>query len=288
MLDLDVNRAANASPAPRDAATVILLRDEGGRLEIFCVKRHGKIGFAGGAIVFPGGKVDPSDYDPRWEPLIATQPARLADLAADASVARATVVAACRELLEEAGYLPLAGLDEAELPAELRHDSGRLVEWLQSERMQIDGASLVPLSRWLTPEAETRRFDTRFFLHRANPRARPTHEGHENTESFWASAKDTLTQFDEGKIQLLPPTHRTLTWLSTFSSVASALLAAERHTLDIICPRLIQQVDTEGTTLALAMPGDPHHEIGTALSEGPSRFVLRGERWLPERYRPSR
>ncbi len=285
MLDLDANRPPQG---PRDAATVVLLRDEDGRLEVFCVKRHGKIAFAGGAIVFPGGKVDPSDHDPAWEQLVATQPGRLTDLAADAKTARATVVAACRELLEEAGYLPLVAKDAAELPSELRHDSSKLIGWLNSERQQIDGASLVPLSRWLTPEVETRRFDTRFFLHHASRSARPTHEGHENTESFWASANDTLAQFDEGKIQLLPPTHRTLTWLSAFSNVASALRAAESHTLEIICPRFVQHVDDQGTTLALAMPGDPEHELATALSTGPSRFVLRGERWVPESYRPSR
>ena len=280
MLDLNATRA----PAiPRDAATVVLLRDGHGKFEVFSVKRHGKIGFAGGAIVFPGGKVDPADQDPAWEHLFATQTKRASELAETPQVARATVVAACRELLEEAGYLPLTGdALSAERFAELRIDSSKLIAWLKSEQRRLDGASLVPLSRWLTPEAEARRFDTRFFLHRASESAKPTHEGYENTASFWATPQDTLAQFDRSEIQLLPPTHRTLAWLSSYSDVTSALEAANAHTLAIICPRLIQQVDDMGTTLALALPGDPEHDIRYALSEGPSRFVLRGERWLPE------
>jgi 8-oxo-dGTP pyrophosphatase MutT (NUDIX family) len=285
MLDLDADRPA---PPHRDAATVILLRDSGTSLEVFCVKRHGNIRFAGGAVVFPGGKVDAGDHDPCWQELVATQPERLGGLAADRSVAHATVVAACRELLEEAGYLPLAGGADPELPVGLRHDSSQLIAWLKSENLKIDGASLVPLSRWLTPEAEARRFDTRFFLHRASARAKPTHEGRENVESFWASPQDTLAQFEDGRIQLLPPTHRTLSWLTAFPNVTAALQAAERHTLETICPRLVQLVDSQGTTLALAMPGDPEHGLAETLSAGPSRFVLRGERWVPEDYRPSR
>ncbi len=280
MLDLDATRAPNS---PRDAATVIMLRDANGAIEAFCVKRHGKISFAGGAIVFPGGKVDPSDHDPAWAALLASDVRRTDELADNATVARATVVAACRELLEEAGYLPLVGDSPSNEHFEaLRRDSGKLIEWLTTEHRRLDGASLVPLSRWLTPEAEARRFDTRFFLHRASATAKPVHEGHENTESFWASPREALAQFDRSEIQLLPPTHRTLTWLAPHANVASALEAATAHTLAIICPRLIQHVDSQGTTLALAMPGDPEHAVSALLSEGPSRFVLRGERWIPE------
>ena len=283
MLDLDATRKPNA---PRDAATVIMLRDGRGELEAFCVKRHGKIGFAGGAIVFPGGKVDPSDHDPAWQGLFATEPTRSDELAADPLLARATVVAACRELLEEAGYLPLTGdAPSSEHYETLRRDSSKLIEWLTNDKRRLDGASLVPLSRWLTPDAEARRFDTRFFLHRASGTAKPIHEGYENTESFWVTPKEALMQFDRGEIQLLPPTHRTLSWLASHETVTSALEGAAKHTLDIICPRLVQHIDDQGTTLALAMPGDPEHTIVHSLSEGPSRFVLRGERWIPENLR---
>ena len=46
------------------AATILLVRDCPGGIEVFMVKRHHQIDFASGALVFPGGKVDPHDRDP--------------------------------------------------------------------------------------------------------------------------------------------------------------------------------------------------------------------------------
>lgn len=49
---------------PPLAATVLLLRDVAGALEVFMVVRHHQIDSAAGAMVFPGGKVDESDRPP--------------------------------------------------------------------------------------------------------------------------------------------------------------------------------------------------------------------------------
>ena len=49
-------------PVPvRPAATVLMLRDGPKGMEVFMVKRHHKIDFATGALVFPGGSADPGD-----------------------------------------------------------------------------------------------------------------------------------------------------------------------------------------------------------------------------------
>ena len=45
------------------AATVMMLRDTDDGPEVFMVVRHHEIDFASGALVFPGGKVDPADFD---------------------------------------------------------------------------------------------------------------------------------------------------------------------------------------------------------------------------------
>ena len=66
VLDLDAKRPA---AKPVDAATIVLVRDGASRdrgLEVFCVERNKKSRFVGGAVVFPGGKVDASDRDPVW------------------------------------------------------------------------------------------------------------------------------------------------------------------------------------------------------------------------------
>ena len=45
------------------ASTVLIIRDGVSGLEVFMVVRHHEIDFAAGALVFPGGKVDQSDYE---------------------------------------------------------------------------------------------------------------------------------------------------------------------------------------------------------------------------------
>ena len=47
---------------PLPSATVIIGREIPGNFEIFMIVRHQKSAFAGGALVFPGGKVNESDY----------------------------------------------------------------------------------------------------------------------------------------------------------------------------------------------------------------------------------
>ncbi|MEO5838468.1 MAG: NUDIX hydrolase [Acidimicrobiales bacterium] len=44
------------------AATVVILRDHAGELEVLMLRRGAEAAFAGGLWVFPGGKVDPDDH----------------------------------------------------------------------------------------------------------------------------------------------------------------------------------------------------------------------------------
>ena len=45
------------------AATVVLLRDGDHGLEVLLVQRNAQLSFHGGAWVFPGGRLDPEDYE---------------------------------------------------------------------------------------------------------------------------------------------------------------------------------------------------------------------------------
>ena len=67
------------------AATIVMLRQRKA-LEIFMVVRHHQIDFASGALVFPGGKADPQDFDDALIPYL--------DGAADDPDMRAMQVAA--------------------------------------------------------------------------------------------------------------------------------------------------------------------------------------------------
>jgi 8-oxo-dGTP pyrophosphatase MutT (NUDIX family) len=49
-------------PPAIPAATVVLLRDGADGVETLMLRRDSKLAFAGGAWVFPGGRIDPDDY----------------------------------------------------------------------------------------------------------------------------------------------------------------------------------------------------------------------------------
>lgn len=78
-------------PPAIPAATVVLLRDAPGGVESLMLRRNSKLAFAGGAWVFPGGRIDPEDY-PGGSPSLD-----------DADLAVAARTAAVREAMEEAG-----------------------------------------------------------------------------------------------------------------------------------------------------------------------------------------
>ncbi len=278
MLDLDPNRKGTE---PRPAATVLWVREQAGEVEVFCVERNKKARFLGGAIVFPGGKVDPADAAPGWP---ATEPRAPRDASfADEATHRALLVAVCRESLEEAALLPLAaGTTTHEellaLRAAMAAGSGSLREWLTTGGRTLDLASLRPFARWITPTVEARRYDTRFFVALA-PAGQPgAHDNEETMASFWTTPAAVLERFAKNEVQLAPPTHRTLEQLAPAKTAADVFAIADANVLQPVCPELVQ---AEGT-LALVLPGDPQHSIREARLPGKSRYVLRGEHWRAE------
>ncbi|MEO8878738.1 MAG: hypothetical protein ABI461_24320 [Polyangiaceae bacterium] len=285
MLDLEAGREA---VPPKDAATLVAVRDAADGIEIFCVERSKASKFLGGAIVFPGGKVDAADLDSRWLTSVSHISARTAKFASDPDSARALAIAASREALEEAALLPVSGGtishdDLLTLRKRAETEPSAVLEELERRGLVLDLSALEPLSRWLTPAAEARRYDTRFFLVRA-PEGQPgAHDAHETMSSFWASPKTLLARFDAGEVQLAPPTHRTIEILVGAKSVDEAFAIAKQANLDTICPQLVTQKGADGTeTMALVLPGDPEHEIREARIPGKSRFVLRDGKFVPE------
>jgi hypothetical protein len=58
----DTSHPAPPTPAqPRDAATVVLLRDSAKGVEVYLIKRSRMMDFMAGAHVFPGGRLDKND-----------------------------------------------------------------------------------------------------------------------------------------------------------------------------------------------------------------------------------
>jgi 8-oxo-dGTP pyrophosphatase MutT (NUDIX family) len=280
MLDLDPSREG---VTPKDAATLVVLRDAaGGGVEVFCVERQ-KVGFMGGMVVFPGGKLDPGDLDAAWEALASAPRALATPWAADEATSLGLAVAACREALEEAAILPVVGepLAHEELlawRARAARKEATLRDLLAAAGRKLDLGALVPFARWITPVAESRRYDTRFFLFAASAALTGAHDDHETTASFWAAPGEVVRRFVGGELQLAPPTHRTLEILAGAGSTREALELARGACLDPVCPRLVAQEHT----VALVLPGDPEHDVKTPRSPGKSRYVMRGGRFLPE------
>ncbi|WP_394842402.1 hypothetical protein LZC95_35705 [Pendulispora brunnea] len=265
-----------AEVVPVDASTLILLRDADNAVSCFFVQRNKNTKFMGGMVVFPGGKVDEADRDPAWTSL-CTAPGR--------PEWQSLGVAACREALEEGAILPVAGgsLDHATLlDWRRRLNAESLRELVRAHGLRLDLAALRPISRWLTPKTQSKRFDTLFFVARMPPGQEGTHDEHETVASFWATPAEVLARFDAGTIELAPPTHRTLEILATKKSIDDVFALANEATLETICPELVRHIDPEGDTMALVLPGDPEHSVREARIAGLSRFVMRRGAWRPE------
>ena len=141
---------------PRDAATLIVLRKDGKKPRLLMGRRHKGHSFMPGLWVFPGGRIDPSDYRaPHVGELPLETRRRLAD-GAPAAKARALAMAAIRETFEEAGLLIAK-------PAPPRPAAGPWREFL-AQGAVADLSSLQMVARAVTPPQLPKRFDARFLL----------------------------------------------------------------------------------------------------------------------------
>lgn len=273
MLEFDPDRAA---VPPRAAATLIVLRDGDEGLEIFCVRRHAKSAFLGGAVVFPGGKLDPADATiHRTRGL----PPRALAFGAEAL---ALAVCGCREALEEATLLPAVGAD-GDPPG---HDHARALRLeleagadfatiLAREDLTLTTDALVPFARWVTPEAEQRRFDACFFLVALPVGQRGEPDARETTSGVWASPRRMLEHGERGDVFLAPPTIRCFELLATASTTEGALALGAVQSLEPIQPVFIP-----GDPPCLALPGDPAHPVAERRVAGPTRFVMEDGRFV--------
>jgi 8-oxo-dGTP pyrophosphatase MutT (NUDIX family) len=238
-----------SEPVPvRDAATVVLLRDGASGIEAWLLTRHSAMVFAAGMSVFPGGRVDPADGAlPFADETVFGEVGRRFDVPDD--LARALVGAAVRETFEETGVLltvPASGSDDDLVAARTEVEAGRLAfgELLRSRGLAADAAALRPWSRWVTPEGEVRRYDTRFFVGALPPDTQARDVTTESSEAAWVPIDVAIGQAERGERGLLPPTLVTLATVGRFATVDAVLAAAATQPLDPIRPVL--RLDAEG------------------------------------------
>jgi len=227
---------------PRPAATVVLLRDGQAGPEVLLLLRQRRTGFVPGAYVFPGGRLDAADDDARLAALVAGRHS--------AEPPRAYWAAAARELFEETGVLlartaagepaPDAHADPAlaEARRALLEDRSTLGDVLAARSLYLDLSAVVYFAHWITPVAEPRRFDTRFFLAALPTGQRAVHDPREMDAAVWLTPAAALARFHEGALPMVFPTVHSLELIDGFGTVAEVLTAFRGCVVRTVLPRL--------------------------------------------------
>ena len=282
---MELNRTLIETP-PRDAATVVMLRDAPGGLEVFLLKRHSASDVLGGAYVFPGGKIDAEDAAliPQLDQPLAALHGALGEPDTAAELAASCYVAALREAFEESGvlYAHGASADQVAQATTLLREGHGFAELLLQLGLKLDTRSVLPWSRWVTPKmasVSSKRFDTRFFVAAVPAVQTARHDNHEATESVWVAPRAALEQYRDSIIDLAPPQIMSLAHLARHGSVAGVLAEARGRAPALVQP---EPYDDENGVRVLCYPGDPRHSVGERALPGPTRLRYSGKRFQPE------
>lgn len=252
------------------AATLVLFREGGEAPELLFVERSAAMVFAGGALVFPGGRVDPGD-----RALAATFDGEQDDIAAR--------IAAIRETIEEVGVpVGLPAMPPATLAAlraalhggasfgaalhDLGHDLGQ--DLGHDLGLVLDPAALVAFARWRPAHAGRRMFDTRFYLARLPADApEAVVDDTENVRVFWSTAQGVIDDADAGRSRILFPTRRNLERLARFASFEQAAADAAAHRVHPVTP----WIETRGGVEHLCIPEDLGYPVTSEALSGAMR-----------------
>ena len=216
------------APAPRESATVLLLRDD--PFEVLMVGRAARGAFAS-ALVFPGGAIDPDDRDAAWRELAA-------DGGGLSPAERALRIGAIREVWEETGIL----LADGEIPA--RRPGVALREAVASAAARIRIDALAHFGHWITPTIESRRFDTHFFLAEAPRDQVAAPDGTETLSVEWMPPARAVEFAVSGERPIIFPTMVNLARLAESSSSAEAIAKARERPPVTVQPEIT--VETGG------------------------------------------
>jgi len=222
----------------RPAATILLLRDRPQGMEVLMVVRHHEIEFASGALVFPGGRVEPGDQ-------------MIAEAFGGDVATTAVGIAAVRESFEECGILLARRPGEAALVGAdvLRGLADHRVALCRGEvefATLLREADLIPaldllvyFARWITPRSRPKRFDTHFFLAVAPEDQLAAHDGREMVSSVWIQPQDAIAAAAAGTRKLVFATRMNLAKLASSASAAAAIEAARVAPVVTVEPELV-------------------------------------------------
>ncbi len=211
-------------------------RAAGPDFEVLMLRRSAGSAFAPDVFVFPGGTVDDADTsDAMLARAVGVEPLRLRAMFRSqptpllpAPVEEPTeseraglMVAALRELYEEAGVLLTADRDKAPTPpACLMKNATRLEQAREAVRrgatpffdllaeydMYADGTALTLFSQWITPPSEPRRYNAYFFLGQADADQAALADTFETHDGIWIQPQTALDRAVAGTFAMVYPT----------------------------------------------------------------------------------
>ena len=246
---------------PRDAATVVLTRAGEEGPEVYLLRRQTSMAFAGGMCVFPGGGVDPRDFDASvaWA---GPEPATwAAQLVTSEEMARALVCAAVRETFVESGVL-LAGPSADEVVADttgadweadrqaLEAKELSFTAFLDRRGLVLRTDLLGVWGAWCTPEFEPRRFRTWFFVAALPPGQLTRDVSSESSSVSWLSATAACDAVDAGELGMMPPTYLTCLEVAEHATPDDLLAAASGRVVEMFTPA----VEGDGPEFSLSVP----------------------------------
>jgi 8-oxo-dGTP pyrophosphatase MutT (NUDIX family) len=232
---------------PRDAATVVLMRPGADGPELYLLRRQTSMAFAGGMCVFPGGGVDPRDFDSAVAWAGPPPSAWAEQLLTSPEMARALVCAAVRETFEESGVL-LAGPSASEVVADTTGagwESDRqalearelsFTAFLERRGLVLRSDLLGAWAGWCTPVFEPRRFRTWFFVAALPPGQRTRDVSSESSSVTWLPALGACDAVDAHELGMMPPTYVTCLEVGQYADPEAVLAAAGERDLRMFTP----------------------------------------------------
>jgi 8-oxo-dGTP pyrophosphatase MutT (NUDIX family) len=234
---------------------VIVLRDTPEGINVLMLKRNRDLAFAGGMWVFPGGRIDPEDFESAGLPTaplthLQANDRQITDRQiTDQDLERSAAVAAVREAREEANLF-----------------------------LQV--ADLKRWSHWTPPPETPKRFSTAFFIApwRENSGEVTVDDG-EIREHRWELPARVLELRAAGEVGLTPPTFITLSQLLRFGTVSAVFAAAETRRFEHFATRIA----VDGPEIVAMYHGDSGYDSGDPNLGGAKHRLRMASTWQYER-----
>jgi len=226
----------------RPAATVLLVRDDP-EFQVLMVKRHHQIDFASGALVFPGGKTATGDHDETW----AHHAIGWHEFSPDQRPFR---IAALREIYEEAGILiakdaggvTFCGDERAHVARDsVAKDERPFIDLVRELDVKIDLSALTVFARWITPPLTAKRFDTWFYVTRADSEQLAICDGWETVDAEWIAPAEALRLAAAKERTIIFPTRMNLQLLAEATSADDVIARAGARTLVPVLPQVVRR-----------------------------------------------